>query len=652
MRGRWFNDSYTTLSGSQRRPVGLRCRQAALQGSDRRVGAYGVLEAVSAQRATNRRVGTVLAKALQLTNLTGRDTMTPKANATNGATKPPASSERDARNGGGTEALPEGVDAQTFKLAFAAALAAVRRNQSALRETRRARDERLAERTAVQAAMDAISGAPRGESAVGAAVTSVVASTTATPQAQQVSAAPITTTSAARPPKPRPTCRTCGAERVARTTMCTECYSPRIASWPRQSDVDLPVPELVVADDAAEVPTCRSAAGRLQEMRSGRRRQSARRGLAGVMVAAAERLKGHAVSIAVHGVLILAIWSLVVAAREMQPQAELGIPVAVDLPNRGQQPTPLLAPASTAAAAETLDATAEAMPTENARIDQTVERPQQSTVAVRSEAPSRESSAAAPIESPFAGLQGDALGRSLHGGVGLGGTGFAELPVEMFGKGVPGLRIVFALDRSGSMASNVHRSGLRDLTAWDALVRELYRALDAIAIRYEWAQGLDREMIYQRFAFDIVCYDSTTTVFRGDLVAPTRDNIGAAKIWVRQQGPRGGTDWNQALDAAHAYRDLDTIYFFSDGYPSDDAWIDLARNARRARDSNFNFLGVQFGNSKTLTPRFEELIKAHEPNARGHVVTGEDLRSGDKLKPARQSSPLSVDVPGVISGAN
>jgi HEAT repeat protein len=131
--------------------------------------------------------------------------------------------------------------------------------------------------------------------------------------------------------------------------------------------------------------------------------------------------------------------------------------------------------------------------------------------------------------------------------------------------GVPVLsnRICFVLDISGSMSEK-----LGDDTRLDHAKKELMRVLNAL--------GKDAQA-------DVVFFDDRIEPFAKQLM-PVKPNLSKMLALIQQVKPRGRTNIFDALDLAMQLKDVDTIYFLSDGDPSDGRVIepsDILREVKR-----------------------------------------------------------------------
>ena len=123
--------------------------------------------------------------------------------------------------------------------------------------------------------------------------------------------------------------------------------------------------------------------------------------------------------------------------------------------------------------------------------------------------------------------------------------------------GVPVLsdRIVFILDISGSMtASGGARTGKGSTTRLGRAKEELGQVLSRLD---------------ERSRFNIVTFSSSVQSFAKKLVKATKKNAKKANTFIKRQGASGGTNsYGVLLQVFERHRDVDTVYFLSDGTPT------------------------------------------------------------------------------------
>jgi HEAT repeat protein len=151
--------------------------------------------------------------------------------------------------------------------------------------------------------------------------------------------------------------------------------------------------------------------------------------------------------------------------------------------------------------------------------------------------------------------------------------------------GVPVLsnRMVFLIDISGSM-SEVTGSESR----LDQSKKELLKVLGQL--------GKDAQV-------NLIFFDDRLEPWRKTLV-PIKPNLKEAQALVAKVAPRGSTNIFDALDAAFAHKEADTIYLLSDGDPTNGRIIDpddILREVRRMnRMRQIVIHTISFGSSRFM----------------------------------------------------
>jgi len=157
--------------------------------------------------------------------------------------------------------------------------------------------------------------------------------------------------------------------------------------------------------------------------------------------------------------------------------------------------------------------------------------------------------------------------------------------------GVPVLsnRMVFLIDISGSM-SEVTGSESR----LDQSKKELLKVLGQL--------GKDAHV-------NLIFFDDRLEPWRKMLV-PIRPNLKEAQALVAKVAPRGSTNIFDALDAAFAHKDADTIYLLSDGDPTNGRIIDpddiLHEIRRMNRLRQIVIHTISFGSSRFMKALAEQ----------------------------------------------
>lgn len=117
--------------------------------------------------------------------------------------------------------------------------------------------------------------------------------------------------------------------------------------------------------------------------------------------------------------------------------------------------------------------------------------------------------------------------------------------VEFFTHRIDSGRIVFMLDRSGSMAGD----------RWDKMVRNMCAAIDRMNSNAD---------------FNIILFGSDSELFKEDLVLANEDNKSDAISWLRSRRPNGSTNLFSAVKAAASMKRAEVYAVLSDGYPTGD----------------------------------------------------------------------------------
>lgn len=106
----------------------------------------------------------------------------------------------------------------------------------------------------------------------------------------------------------------------------------------------------------------------------------------------------------------------------------------------------------------------------------------------------------------------------------------------------------------GTVGGLLSRSVARESTKLASVKRELGPAI----------RGLDATS-----RFTIITFSDSASFWKDDLVSPTSGTTSEASLFVERLDSSGGTAALAGLRAAFAVHSVDTIFFLSDGYPSD-----------------------------------------------------------------------------------
>lgn len=151
-------------------------------------------------------------------------------------------------------------------------------------------------------------------------------------------------------------------------------------------------------------------------------------------------------------------------------------------------------------------------------------------------------------------------------------------------------RVLFVVDRSGSMGSHIQLDGAAPASRYEEAVEQLTAFLGALG---------------ERTRFGIVLFSSGTSAWNLDLAPATGGNVARARSWLLSQGPRGGTHLREGVERAlgvdsRGRLDLDrleadTVIVLCDGGTAEGpGWVEpfLRASARRSR---IRFHGIQIG---------------------------------------------------------
>ena len=131
-----------------------------------------------------------------------------------------------------------------------------------------------------------------------------------------------------------------------------------------------------------------------------------------------------------------------------------------------------------------------------------------------------------------------------------------------YGFGVRSDRVVFVIDVSRSMSWN----GRLDIAR-----RELIQAIEHLPARTR---------------FSIISFSDAAWTWSDRLLPATPETVRKAVRYVERLEPTSGTNSFEALRAALADEEVDSIYFLSDGYPSMGAVTDPDEILAQVREMN------------------------------------------------------------------
>ncbi|MCZ6602453.1 MAG: HEAT repeat domain-containing protein [Planctomycetota bacterium] len=151
-------------------------------------------------------------------------------------------------------------------------------------------------------------------------------------------------------------------------------------------------------------------------------------------------------------------------------------------------------------------------------------------------------------------------------------------------------KLIFVIDISESMKVVLTDGPDRGLSRMQIMKRELTRAV-------LWA-------LPEKAEFNVIAYATDVLPWKKELVESTQKNRDAACAWVERLERSGETNVMAALDVALGEKDIDTIYFLSDGSPSTGRITnvqDILKEVRRqngARNVVINTIALLGGDGK------------------------------------------------------
>jgi hypothetical protein len=157
---------------------------------------------------------------------------------------------------------------------------------------------------------------------------------------------------------------------------------------------------------------------------------------------------------------------------------------------------------------------------------------------------------------------------------------------EFYGVQTADKNIVFVIDVSGSMEGK-NEGNLTDKLRAEAAEKAGQTAGSAIGGKLGGlvSKGVTREStklasvkrelgpairgLGETTEFTIVLFSDSTEYWKTDLVTATSGNKSEASLYVERLESSGGTGALKGLQAAFGVKGVDTIFFLSDGFPSD-----------------------------------------------------------------------------------
>ncbi len=116
-------------------------------------------------------------------------------------------------------------------------------------------------------------------------------------------------------------------------------------------------------------------------------------------------------------------------------------------------------------------------------------------------------------------------------------------------------KVVFVVDVSGSMAATFSTNRDKGLSRLKFVARELEFVLQ---------NQLDPEA-----RFNVIAFSSGVTAWRDEMVPASKANVATAVEYVEGLNPAGGTDIHSALAQALSFKEVEAVYFLTDGRPTE-----------------------------------------------------------------------------------
>ena len=202
-------------------------------------------------------------------------------------------------------------------------------------------------------------------------------------------------------------------------------------------------------------------------------------------------------------------------------------------------------------------------------------------------------------------------------------------------------RVLFILDVSGSMKwPDAPRDSDIKPADWDArridlAHRELFKALRALAKQNQGriseafkrggtsvvAVAPSEDGTEPPTLFNVATFAGVVTGWMPEPVLATEETVEAAIAWIEKQLPRGGTATYDALEYGILHKNVDTIYFLSDGVPSlgrfeePEAILSEVRRLNRFNRISINTIALIIG----LSP-IESVRKYEDPEDMGDLM--------------------------------
>jgi hypothetical protein len=208
---------------------------------------------------------------------------------------------------------------------------------------------------------------------------------------------------------------------------------------------------------------------------------------------------------------------------------------------------------------------------------------------------------------------------------------------KFFGQEVMSKKIMFVIDRSGSMqardpvlkkdeggglrpADPNHKPGPEDPWGGDtSLPLERARIERVKKELCKCIAGMD-----PKTKFNVIYFSSSMAIWQNKLVYANTKNKNSAIKWVSGLGPMGATHTDDALKKAFEDEEFDTLFLLSDGQPFRNGqmvpvnpileWVRNANRQRKVKIFTFGFANVK----STQSVNKEEMLKLLQGLARDH----------------------------------
>ena len=187
---------------------------------------------------------------------------------------------------------------------------------------------------------------------------------------------------------------------------------------------------------------------------------------------------------------------------------------------------------------------------------------------------------------------------------------------DYYGVPTAGKHIVFVIDVSGSMEGK-NEGNLTDKLRAQAAEKAGQEAGSAIGGKLGGmlSKGVQREStklasvkrelgpairgLDETTKFTIVLFSDSASYWKDDLVKATSDNKAEATVFVERLESSGGTAALEGLRAAFDVEEADTVFFLSDGYPSDASSDEILKQMRTMNaDGDMTVHSIGVGDNK------------------------------------------------------